>query len=235
MQPRLSVSHLSFGFPSQERLLKDVSFTIENHSFIALIGPNGCGKSTLLKLLLGELPLQQGTITFSSNTRIGYVPQSLVFDKHFPITALEVVSGGCHSMKISQKARLEKAQQALENVDLGSIHDMPFGALSGGQAQRVLIARALVQQPTLLLLDEPTANIDTHAQTIILDYLLTKKDSLSIFMVTHNLRTILSCVDGVLCLQQGMTSMRPKEVCEHFALGLYHEPLMDINSTHFME
>ena len=105
-----------------------------------------------------------------------------------------------------------------------------FGSLSGGLAQRALLARALLSDPDLLLFDEPTANIDAPSIAVIFDLLESLKGKKTIFIVTHDLRTIIERVDRVLCVQGQVSSLLPKDVCEHFAMGLYHTPLLQIPS-----
>ena len=125
-----------------------------------------------------------------------------------------------------------KRQAALliEELGLTPYLKTPFGALSGGCAQKALLARALLSDPDLLILDEPIANIDAPSALIILNRLQTLKGKKTILLVTHDLNTILERVDRVLCVQTHITSYRPTEVCEHFALGLYHTPLLGSTS-----
>ncbi len=237
----LEIDNLSFGYSPNEKILSNVSVHIELGKFIGVIGPNGGGKSTLLKLILGFLIPQSGTIRFYGKRsrpieKLAYVPQHLHFDKQFPITTLEVVLGG-RANKLSWFGRykqedIDYAMNALHNVGLCHLHDTPFGTLSGGQAQRVLIARALASNPSLLLLDEPTASIDSEAEIEVLNVIQSLKGSMTILMVTHDLRAALSQVDGILCVQGGALFMQPKEVCEHFALGLYHYPLLQTPPNH---
>ena len=122
------------------------------------------------------------------------------------------------------------ALEALEQVGLTAFQNNPFGTLSGGQAQRALIARALVSKPKLLLLDEPTASVDTQAEADIYHFLSQLRGKMTILMVTHDLRAAIDQVDRVLCVQGSIISLKPQEVCEHFALGLYHPPLIQIKN-----
>lgn len=231
MNSILTIRDLCFGFVPQEEILHAVSLTVEAGSFLAIIGPNGSGKSTLLKLILGELQPKHGTIQLRPDSTIAYVPQVHVFDKEFPITVLEVVMSGCLGLR-SYKERKKEALLSLETVGMHEKHSLSFGKLSGGQAQRVLIARALVKKPSLLLLDEPTSNIDVQTEKSFLQYLHKQKKNMTILMVTHTVQTVLDYTDAVIILQGGAAYMRPKEVCEHFALGLYHEPLVDHHDCH---
>lgn len=203
--------------------------------FIGVIGPNGGGKTTFLKLLMGFLIPTQGKIEIFGKTpeaarlKIGYVPQSLRYDKQFPISVLEVVLMGRLS-KLSwlgkyTKEDQEAAQEALQTVDMWEFRKQAFGTLSGGQAQRTLIARALISKPELLLLDEPTASVDTNAQQEIYELLKSLQGKITMLMVTHDLSVAVEHVEKVLCIQQTAMMLSLQQVCEHFALGLYHSPL----------
>jgi zinc transport system ATP-binding protein len=220
----IETDHLSFHY-EEEPILQDVTLTIKTGEFIAIFGPNGGGKTTFLKLLMGFLKPTQGSIrTDVDRPEMGYVPQLASFDKQFPISALEVVMMGALSYPVSQAKKM--ARTALERVGLAGKEKMAFGSLSGGQAQRALIARAIVSHPKILFLDEPTANIDPEAQQLI-DQLLTElKGKMTIIMVTHNLPSVIKKVDRLLCVQRQITPFSPEGLCEHFALGLYHPPLM---------
>lgn len=233
----ISVEHLCFGYTAKDEILHDVSFEIEKGGFYGVIGPNGGGKSTLLKLLLGLLKPQSGRIFIPPEAQAAYVPQTFRFDRLFPITALEVVLGGriqnlsCWG-RFSDEDR-DIAQLKLAQVGLSHLANQRFGSLSQGQAQRVLIARALSSKPSILLLDEPTSSSDPSAQVKTFEVIETLQNSMTILMVTHSITTILEKVQGVLCVQGGAVTISPKDLCEHFALGLYHEPLIDAPNDHF--
>ncbi len=240
MSSSIKVENLSFGYHPKECILNDVSFSVAAGQFLGIIGPNGGGKSTLLKLLLGLLEPWKGSILINNTPpptpRVGYVPQAFQFDKYFPITALEVVLGG-RARNLSWAGRYSKedreaAQTALARVGLSHLESHPFGSLSGGQAQRILIARALGSEPTVLLLDEPTSSTDPSAEAAILETIHSLQEGMTILMVTHNLSAILSHVEGILCVQGGAVMLHPKDVCEHFALGLYHIPLLETPKDH---
>mgnify|MGYP003393404187 CR=1 FL=1 len=119
-----------------------------------------------------------------------------------------------------------------EKVKLSEYAHKPFGELSGGQAQRALIARALASEPHILLLDEPTANVDAQAEAGIHELLLELRTNLTILMVTHDIRAVIRQVERVLCVQRQVDAVSPGELCEHFALGLYHFPLIQTSDTH---
>ena len=231
--------HVCFGYPHQEEILHNVSFTIRAGDFLAIIGPNGAGKSTLLKLLLRLLKPLQGSIIAPSAKYIAYVPQTIQLDRLFPITVEEVVLGGRIAF-LSWTGRFSAEDRKIVSEQLAFVHlqhiaNRRFGDLSLGQAQRVLLARALASHPSILLLDEPTSSSDPAAQALALDLLNSLKGSLTIIMVTHTIETILHTVDSVIMVHGGTAIMRPKEVCEHFAMGLYHKPLIEIPNDHFKQ
>ncbi len=216
--------------------LTDVSFEVFAGEFMGIIGPNGGGKTTLLKLLMGFLSPQSGTISLfgkdpdAMRQHVGYVPQNLRYDRQFPISVMEVVLSGLLSHlpwygRFSGEDK-KAAMEALNKVGMLPFKDRHIGALSGGQMQRVLIARALVSKPALLLLDEPTANVDPQAQTDILSILKALAGDVTLLMVTHDLRESIHVVERIICVQNTVTTYASKEVCEHFALGLYHAPLL---------
>lgn len=236
--PALELSDLSFAFDKIQPLLHHVSLSIAHHQFIAIIGPNGSGKTTLLKLMMGFLKPSHGSVKIFNTSPekahrfIGYVPQVNVYDQQFPLSVLDVVLMGALSKLTWYGAYphsvRKKAQEALKLVGLLDMQDRSFGTLSGGQAQRVLIARAIIAEPKLLFLDEPTANIDTETQSVILKLLIQLKSSMTIVMVTHHVQAFIQHVDKVLCVQNTVTEFQPSEVCSHFALGVFHSPLINL-------
>lgn len=221
---------LSFSYDDTP-ILSRISFHVDQGEFIGVIGPNGGGKSTLLKLILGFLTPTSGKLEVHDRN-ISYVPQNMKFDRHFPISCIEVVLQGCLKdltwSGCFPKTAEEKAHSALEQVGLAAYACHPFGKLSGGQQQRVLIARALASQPKLLLLDEPTANLDAKSEKEIFEILKNLKQEMTILMVTHDLQTAIDQVDRILVVQRGVISYTPEQVCEHYALGLYHPPLVNL-------
>lgn len=214
--------------------MHDIDLAVKEGEFLAIFGPNGGGKTTFLKLLMGFLKPNKGEISLFDSSpkkarkRIGYVPQVMQFDREFPISVFELVLMGCLSKAnwwgILPKEAKQKAEEALHKVGLLDYKERAFGTLSGGQAQRALIARALVADPDLLLLDEPTASVDPDAEAQIQQLLLKLKGSMTIIMVTHDLQGIVEKADRLLCIHRTLTSFTPPEVCEHFAMGLYHPP-----------
>lgn len=235
MDKILEFEHVNFAYQDAP-VLRDINLYVEKGEFIGIIGPNGGGKTTLLKLVMGFLKPASGKIEVfglpaqSALNRLAYVPQGLRFDRQFPISVYELVLSGRLSRLpwhgVYSTADKDAVHHVLEIVGLSHFKDAPFGTLSGGQAQRALIARALVSEPELLLLDEPTASVDSQAEADIYGILQKLQGKMTILMVTHDLRAAIDQVQRVLCIQGNAISLKPQEVCEHFALGLYHAPLI---------
>jgi zinc transport system ATP-binding protein len=234
-QLAIQADHLQFSY-EKTLVLDNINLRILEGEFIGIFGPNGGGKTTLLKLLAGFIKPQAGSLSIlgispkEARRHIGYVPQFARLDRQFPICVEEIVLMGCLSQSsfwgTFKPGQKERARSALEKVGLADMKDRSFGTLSGGQAQRVLIARALVGEPKVLLLDEPTASIDPQAEEEILQILDSLKGQMTILMVTHDLQTILHKVEKLLCIHRHAHEFSPSEVCEHFGLGLYHSPLI---------
>ena len=226
------ISDLSHTY-EKTQVLQGVNLGIPRGEFLGIIGPNGGGKTTLLKLIMGLLPLQRGTVSLfgalpsTMRHRIGYVPQVNHIDRDFPITVLELVMLGAvtHTFSYPPAAK-EKALQLIDEFGLSRYRSKAFSSLSVGLAQKALLARALLPDPDLLILDEPTANIDTSSRTAIAERLEALRGKKTILLVTHDLHTIIERVDRILCVQNQISTYLPTDVCEHFALGLYHTPLL---------
>lgn len=239
----LSVNKVTFGYTKCEPNIVDATFEVATGEFIGIIGPNGGGKTTLLKLLMGFLSPWEGTISIFGKrptkypNGIAYVPQTLRFDRQFPLTVKDLVLEGRLSKLpwwgIFSKIDQEEALHALEQVGLLEYKDKPFGTLSGGQAQRALIARALASKQKILLLDEPTASVDAQAEEDIYALLQKIRKTHTILMVTHDIRAIIAQVERILCVQTSVSVMEPSTLCEHFAMGLYHFPLIQTPQSHF--
>ncbi len=250
----LEINNLDFSY-NGESVLEDVSLTVRQKDFIAIIGPNGGGKSTLLKLMLGLLAPVKGTVQVDgkppqeASRCIGCVPQNVHSNHSFPITAMDVVlMGKLDPQKRSSRkseANRRDALAALERMEMAAYADKKIGTLSGGQRQRVFIARALVARPKLLLLDEPTASIDTKGQADFYRFLRELNRDITVLVVSHDLLVVSRYVKSVACVNkklhyhdqaeitgemlETMYTCSVEEVCpvELVAHGLPHRVLMD--------
>ncbi len=207
----IEIKDLDFAY-NGEVVLQDVNLTVQQKDFMAIIGPNGGGKTTLLKLVLGLLTPVKGTVRVDgkppqeASPSIGYVPQDIHTNRSFPITAIDVVMMG----KLDPKKRLSRqstanrrdALDALERMEMAVYADRKIGMLSGGQRQRVFIARALVAQPKLLLLDEPTASIDSRGQADFYRLLKELNKDITVVVVSHDLFAISHYIKSVACVNK---------------------------------
>jgi ABC-type Mn2+/Zn2+ transport system ATPase subunit len=201
----------SFGYDGRA-ILEHVDLEIDRGEFLALLGPNGAGKTTLLRGIVDLIPLLAGTREYAFDRRttpLGYVPQRDVLDPTFPLTVREVTLMGTYARlgpfrRVGRPER-DLATRCLHLVGLGALSEQRFASLSGGQAQRVLIARALAAQPGLLILDEPTAGVDREATAAIMDIVtkLNRDDGLTVLLVTHQVRLLQGCATAVIWVQDG--------------------------------
>jgi zinc transport system ATP-binding protein len=214
------------------KILDGITLSIGAGRFTGLIGPNGAGKTTFLKILLGLIKPDGGSVRVfghdpgESHNLIGYVPQSTNIDSSFPVSALDVVMMG---MLIKQKLGRpagkddrQAATTALERAGVLSLADKRFGSLSGGERQKVLIARALCGQPRLLLLDEPTTGVDALSQDSFYTLLksLINSMNMTILLVSHDIGVITSIVDDLICLNQKVfCHAAPAEVLRDGVVG----------------
>lgn len=207
----VSFQNVAFSYNGMS-VLEDVSFSIPERTFISIVGPNAGGKTTLLKLMLGLLRPSRGTIEVfgqspeKARPRIGYMPQYVQFDPSFPVTVLDVVLMGRlgKGMRFGPYGKADRAVaiEALQKLEMDNARNRPFMALSGGQRQRVLIARALAAEPELLLLDEPTANVDMAVETELFELLHTMSETITVVVVSHDLGFVSRYVQSVVCVNR---------------------------------
>ncbi len=186
----LQVTNLSLKYDSHF-VFKDLSFSLEPKDFLCIVGPNGSGKSTLLKCLLGEIKPTSGKIGFlggNKSAKIGYLPQNPELNLNFPASVLEIISSGAlNQIGLFSHYPQTKISQALKTLGIQKITNRKFGELSGGQRQKVLLARALVATQDLLILDEPNNNLDYSSKQNFYETLRKLNENLTIIMVTHDL------------------------------------------------
>ena len=186
----LQIKNLSLKY-GNHYIFRNLSFAIEKNDFLCIVGPNGSGKSILLKCLLGEIKPNQGEIKFENHSQrkvIGYLPQNPHYNPSFPASVYEVVaSGSLNQIGLFSKYPKQKIEKALGTLRIADIARQQFSTLSGGQRQRVLLARALVASSNLLILDEPSNNLDYNSKQEFYRTLEKLNKSTTILMVTHDL------------------------------------------------
>lgn len=242
--------------------LENVNLTIPRGEFASIVGPNGGGKTTLIRLILGLLKPQTGTVLLfgeapeKARLRVGYTPQQARVDFKFPISVLDVVLAGRfgtreHSQPAAKKGfadflatareRLffrfnaddrQKALAALERMEVADLRDKAFGDLSGGQRQRVLIARALCSEPELLVLDEPTNNVDPSSAERFYETLADLNRDTSILMVSHDLGVVSERVRSVVCVNRVVRIHPTSEFNGDLVRELYRSDVRCVRHDH---
>ncbi|MEW6199355.1 MAG: ATP-binding cassette domain-containing protein [Planctomycetota bacterium] len=239
-EPIIEIRDLSFAFGTTP-VLEDVNLTIRRGDYVCMVGPNGGGKTTLLRLILGLLTPTRGTVRVfgtspvEARRRIGYMPQHAQLDPQFPVRVRDVVLMGR-----LRNARLgpfggddrAKAAAALAEVGLADYAKRPFSALSGGQRQRVLIARALACEPELLLLDEPTANLDPLVQDEMNDLLRELNRRLTVILVSHDVGFVAQQVKTVVCVNRNVRVHGAEAITGDSIRALYGHDVQLVHHRH---
>lgn len=211
MKNLIEISGLNFSFGNHV-VLNDINLTVKAEEFIGVIGPNAAGKTTLMKMLLGLLKPDSGQISVMGKSpaevlnRIGYVAQKPEFNRNFPITVRDAVMFGrigvTRGFGAYSREDIKVTDEILSILEINTFSNKQLNQLSGGQLQRVWIARALVSKPEILILDEPTANIDLKAEEDIFALLKHYNSHMTIIVVSHDIAFISSYVDRVACINQ---------------------------------
>lgn len=232
-EPIIEVKNVNFSYRGLT-VLADVSFSVREKEFLAFIGPNGGGKTTLIKLLLGLLKPDSGTIRIYGTTpekaahRIGYVPQDVAINKSFPISVLDVVLMGrlrFRGRRRLTKADKEAALKVLSEMEMLGYENRRIDDLSGGQHERVFIARALATDPDILILDEPTASLDNAGRTELYAILKEINKTKTILVVTHDMMVLSSYVSSVACVNRNVHYHDDAEITEEMIQNGYHCPV----------
>jgi zinc transport system ATP-binding protein len=189
---RLEHVNVSFG---SKKVVQDVSLSLHTDCITTLIGPNGAGKTTLVKTVLGLIKPNSGAVWQKPGLVIGYVPQKLHIDSTFPLTVKRF-------LKISRILSDTAIEQAVNSVNIGNLLSSSIHTLSGGEMQRVLIARALLRDPQLLVLDEPVQGVDINGQIELYELIskLRKERGCGVLMISHDLHLVMSATDHVVCM-----------------------------------
>lgn len=232
--PAVCLAGVSAGYGGPP-IIDDVTLTIERGEFLGVVGPNGGGKSTLLKVILGLIEPESGTVEVLGTTPrrarrgVGYVPQYATFSRDFPISVRDVVLSGRLGRTRARFGFTRKdravADRCLEEVEIADLGDAPVGQLSGGQFQRVLIARALATEPELLLLDEPTANVDPRLERDVFDLLRDFHRSMTIVVVSHDVGFVSEYVSRVACVNHRLVRHTTEPLDAETLARLYERPV----------
>jgi zinc transport system ATP-binding protein len=193
---------------SGKTVIEHVDFSLSANEIVSLIGPNGAGKTTLVKIVLGLIKPTTGHLHKQNGLRIGYMPQKLHIEKTIPLTVKNFLS-------ISKAARSIAIETVLEQVNISSLAGQPMQALSGGELQRVLLARALLRDPHLLVLDEPGQGVDINGQAELYQLIteIRNQYQCAVLMISHDLHLVMSATDRVICLNQHVCcSGHPEQV-----------------------
>jgi zinc transport system ATP-binding protein len=218
-----------------QMVLDKVNFKVYEKDYIGVIGPNGSGKTTLLKVILGLIIPDEGKVSVMGSAPsvgrkyVGYVPQYLEFDKTFPINVREfALMGRLSNSSLVRRFDEEdrgKADEALDRVGLLDLKEKQLGVLSGGERQRAYIARALASEPKILLLDEPTANIDVKMEKGFYELLAELRKEVAIVLVSHDVGIITVNVDKIACVNRQLFMHQPSEINEQTLEETYKCPV----------
>ncbi|MEL7166511.1 MAG: metal ABC transporter ATP-binding protein [Pseudomonadota bacterium] len=189
--------------------MRHVDFAIDRGEIVTLVGPNGSGKSTLVKGLIGALPATSGTVTRADGLKVGYVPQTLQIDSFFPLTVRDFLC-------LPQRQTKAAIAAALDSAGVPGLERRQLSALSGGQLQRVMLARAVMMRPDILILDEPTQGLDQPGAAAFYQQIAQVRDDLNcaVLMVSHDLHVVMAASDRVLCLNGHVCCQGTPEVVQ---------------------
>ncbi len=220
MTSLVTLNRISVSF-GQKQVLHNVSFSLYPGRILTLMGPNGAGKSTLVRVVLGLVPPTGGTLRREAKLRIGYVPQKIHLDVTLPLTVGRF-------MRLRPGVKKSDVLPGLQQVQADHLLEQPMQKLSGGEMQRVLLARALLNRPQLLVLDEPTQGVDVNGQAALYDLIDKIRHTLgcAVLMVSHDLHLVMAKTDEVLCLNQHICCSGTPEIVsahpEFIAMFGYH-------------
>lgn len=232
--PLVTLRNLTAGYDAQP-VLRDINLTVYDRDFLGIIGPNGGGKTTLIKCILGLLPHTAGSIRFYQDGQsvdsltMGYLPQYNSIDRKFPISVQEVILSGLSSKKslisrFTEEHRL-KAQTVIARMGLEGLEHRSIGALSGGQLQRALLGRAIVSDPALLILDEPSTYIDKQFEARLYELLAEINHDCAIILVSHDIGTVLQQVKSIACVNETLDYHPAPEVTGEWLERNFHCPI----------
>lgn len=240
--PVISFDNVNFAYEDGIKVLQDINLSVTPGDFACVVGPNGGGKTTFLKLILGLLQPTTGSVRVlgekpeKSLHRIGYVPQYSKFDSSFPVSVMDVVLMGCLDKdfiwgRFSAEHK-QRALEAIEEVGMHAMADKSFAELSGGQRQRTLMARAMVSNPEILLLDEPTSNVDIHGTEQFYKMFEELNRKFTILMVSHDIGFVSRRVKSVICIRQTLQVHPVSELTGETMQSIYGSDVHMIRHDH---
>jgi len=232
--PAIVIKDLSFSYDGHP-VLEDVNLSIPQGDFASILGPNGGGKTTLLKLVLGLIRPVRGEVRVlgvspeEARPRVGYMPQHSQLDPQFPATVTDVALMGRlgHGKTFGPYSRNDKemVDGILDQMGLYSLRSKAFSSISGGQRQRLFLARALACEPELLLLDEPTANLDLVMEGDLYELLQTLNQRMTVVMVSHDLGFVSRVVKNVVCVKRKVLMHPTSEISGEIINDIYGSPM----------
>lgn len=234
MNKVIELKDISTGYKNNPPILKGVNLTVYQKDFLGIIGPNGGGKTTLLKTILNIVKPSAGNIIFYKNgepadsIKIGYLPQINQIDKKFPISIHDVILSGIslkNSFAAYTKTQKEKVKIVAEQMGLADFINKPIGELSGGQLQRTLLGRAIVDEPEILILDEPNSYVDKKFENSFYKLLEEINQTTAIIMVSHDVGTVLSIVKNIACVNRGLHYHAGADVSAEWLDATYNCPI----------
>ena len=231
----IEIRHVDYTYGGP-KILKNINAVIEEGEVLGIIGPSGAGKTTLLRILLGQLTPTAGSIHIGSGQHlaVGYVPQIDAGERTFPITVEETVMLGATAMSAPRpwfdRGEKRRARSILERLGIGDVAEARLSELSGGQFQRVLIGRALMSQPNLLILDEPTSGIDLRTRSQVLELIEDlRRDGYSVVLTTHDLNWVAAHLPRIICLnREVIADGAPLDVLTREVVNATYNANMDV-------
>ncbi len=223
------LKNVTTGYHRSKTVLREVSLEIFANDFIGVLGPNGGGKTTLMKVVLGLLPVFSGELAFPSGLpETGYLPQVTQVDKSFPITVKELVSSGLKDKSLwfphPGTAQRKTLQRMLDEAGLTTLASAPIGELSGGQLQKALLCRALINKPQLLILDEPNTHVDKQFETELYNRLKELNKDMAILLVSHDIGTVTPIVKTIACVNTTLHYHKSNRLTEE-VMKVYNCPV----------